>query len=347
MKCLSGDFEKTANVKYLLQRLEKIQLKEALVKECTFSVEEETEQLIDELKCIKKDNEFLERQHAEMEESIKETLHKIQLIEEETEVLENSTENHYDTLKIKNNELIEFIDGFANKEGKEKQHIKEMETAISEVLLKISQKLQIQEQLPKENASRILANITADLTDRKDQVQVAEITMKRLNKELEDKKIELSKVDVLENRIETELSELHEKIDSMKQAIKLYGNINQLKKSIESQKIVLFQQKRELLSKNELFRNYILELTNSFETANRKLMANDVHAALSSQEQKLRILCQNSFSNDEYVRLKEKDCNYINFKADTIRLTKECNAIIKSNKKAESKVISGTQIITF
>lgn len=333
MQQFASDIDRKKTAALVLERLQKRQLRDKLAKECSVSVDQEREQLIQTAKTAKHDIDVLERQILEAKDALQETKNRLQQVNLDMQEYSGDNAQRYAELQQKDQELQGYVETLPQREKEELEKIRQVEENIVVVLDHISRKQQVKETMPAENAPQLLAHLTAELEDKQRHLEVAQVTQQRLIKELEERRDELVKVEFLDEKITSELDQTEKRMREQQQDIKRYEDLDALRQSIEARKKSLIGRKAALLKSRDTSKQHIHLLSNEYETKKKSLNDNEVHASLLQLEIPLRNKWQTAFALEEYVRLKEKETQYTHLKADVLRMAEECNTILKDPKR--------------
>lgn len=335
MDSISKDTDKSQAANTLLEILKKRQLRDELAKECSVTIEEERNSLIQQAKTASNDIDVLNRQVQEAKDTVQETNGRIAAAEEELKEFNGDNAIKFQELQQKDREMQEFIETFSQKEAEELRKIHEAETAIVQLLERMSRAQQLKAQMPQESSPQMLEQLSAELSEKENQYKNAKITHQRLEQEVNDRKAELQKVATLDEKITNELVSISEKMQERKQEIIRFADIDGLRNDIENRKKQLIARKGFLLKQRDSSKQRVSDITSEFEVKQKALATSDEHSALTAQEQKLRLIRQSAFALEEFVRIKEKDSQYEGTKAVCLRITDECNNILKDPKRYE------------
>jgi len=335
MDSISKDSDKSQAAHTLLDILKKRHMRDEMAKECSVSLEDERNSLIQQAKTASSDIDVLNRQVQEAKDTVQETNSRIGATEEELKEFNGDNAIKFQELQQKDREMQEFIETFSNKEAEELRKVHEAETAIVQLLERMSRAQQLKAQMPQESSPHMLEQLSAELSEKENQYNNAKITHQRLEQEVNDRKAELQKVATLDEKITNELSSISEKMQERKQEIIRFVDIDGLRTEIDTRKKQLVARKGFLLKQRDSSKQRVNDITTEFEAKQKALATSDEHSALTAQEQKLRLIRQSAFSLEEFVRIKEKDSQYESTKAVCLRITDECNNILKDPKRYE------------
>eukprot|EP00758_Cryptobia_borreli_P003758 Tbor_TRINITY_DN3969_c0_g1::TRINITY_DN3969_c0_g1_i1::g.811::m.811/K19679/IFT74; intraflagellar transport protein 74 len=336
MSNISTDIDKTRAASVLLEILGKRQKRERMQKECSITIEQERQNLILEGKTTSSDIDILIRQLQESKDALKETENRIASTQEDLQEYSGDNARKFQELQQKDHEMQEFIDQFSEKEAEELKKIHQAETSIIQILERTSRAYELKAQMPQESSVHALEQLSAELNEKENQCKNAKITHQRLEKEVEERKEELKKIVTLDDKIATELISIAEKIEEHKQDVVRYSDIDALRNDIEVRKKKLIARKHFLLKQRDSSKSRVNTLTMEFEAKRKSLEESVDHTNLSALEQKLRLIRQSSYSLEEFVRIKEKDTQYEPIKAVCMRITDECNQILKDPKRFQA-----------
>ena len=335
MNSLSQDSDKKRAAAFLLEILKKRQQRDEMAKECSLSVDEEKQLLIKQAKQTRDDIEVLERQVNESRDTVQESKNRLAATNEELKEYSGDNARLFQELQEKDRDMQEFIDTFPAKEQEESSKIQTVEKNIVTLLERISSAHLVKASMPKDNTPSMLQQLSAELGERQQQLENAQFTHKRLEKELTERKEELAKVAHLDEKISAELEDHARKMAEQRQEIAKYSDIDALRAEVEAKRKNLTSRKGSLLKLRDTSKHLVNGLSVHFEQKKQQLADNDANTAIAAQEQKLRLIWQSTFALDDFVRMKEKETQYMGTKADCMRITDEVNALLKDSKRFE------------
>nr|CAJ2473456.1 unnamed protein product [Leishmania braziliensis] len=325
MANLAGDPDKKRAAEMLRGILRKRRERKELQSQCSLSVKEEQEKLIGQLKAARSDIEVLERQVNDIRDTLQESRARQSALEEEVKNFSGENVQAFQELQEKDREMQIFIDEYPDKERAELDKIAEAQKNIADLLSRISQALEMQRQMPTENSADTLHNLATQVDAKRDQIQNDVKTHQRLEKELLERKVELDKVAHLDKKIKEELSSHSAKMAEQKVEMERFSDLAGLRVEVEDTRNVLNGQLAYYTRLRDGSKQQLNALTAQYEARKKELHTNDVFTTLSTQEQRIRMLWQSTFSLEDYVRLKEKDTQYLSTKAECLRIVDEVN----------------------
>ncbi|KAG5505010.1 hypothetical protein JKF63_04457 [Porcisia hertigi] len=330
MANLAGDPDKKRAAEMLRGILRKRREAKELRSQLSLSVKEEQERLIAQLKATRSDIEVLERQVSDIRDTLQESRARQGALEEEVKNFSGDNVQAFQELQEKEREMQTFIDEYPDKERAELDKIAEAQKSIADLLSRISQALEIQRQMPTESNIGTLHDLTTQVDAKRDQIQNDVKTHQRLEKELLDLKAELEKVVHLDKKIKEELASHNAKMMEQKVEMERFGDLEGLRAEVEDTRKGLSAQLAYYTRVRDGSKQQLNALTAQYEARKRKLHANEVFTTLSTQEQRIRMLWQSTFSLEDYVRLKEKDTQYLGIKAECLRVVDEANLLLQN-----------------
>nr|CCM15670.1 Putative intraflagellar transport protein-like protein [Leishmania guyanensis] len=325
MANLADDPDKKRAAEMLRGILRKRRERKELQSQCSLSVKEEQEKLIGQLKAARSDIEVLERQVNDIRDTLQESRARQSALEEEVKNFSGENVQAFQELQEKDREMQIFIDEYPDKERAELDKIAEAQKNIADLLSRISQALEMQRQMPTENSADTLHNLATQVDAKRDQIQNDVKTHQRLEKELLERKVELDKVAHLDKKIKEELSSHSAKMAEQKVEMERFSDLAGLRVEVEDTRNVLNGQLAYYTRLRDGSKQQLNALTAQYEARKKELHTNDVFTTLSTQEQRIRMLWQSTFSLEDYVRLKEKDTQYLSTKAECLRIVDEVN----------------------
>merc|ERR1719183_1872781 len=197
------------------------------------SIPEQRELLVAKVKAENAEINAAEKTFGELKKEIQR--YKKQAQEMETDINERkgeSTDQHkYEILFSKDQEMSQFIEGFdeAKKEEEEQMSLKQRRTV--QLLTETSKMIKHGDKLPdKQHVMEMEDQLEFKGTELKN----AEVTAVRLRTELDRRSGELDKINSLDNKITTELDQLHAKMKQFKNDIETkYNHVDRAKEDGE------------------------------------------------------------------------------------------------------------------
>lgn len=217
----------------LLRKKEELQLQ---TNEFNLPFPEARERLIAR---IKQDNtQYLtyEKQIVDMKKLIENYEKNIKEIDQELEESGSTGESDdkYAILHKKDQEMMEYMDGFEENRDKEMKQVQELEDTIPKILEHMSSQITRQTALP----SREQVKDKKENADyQKGLVENSEDTLARIRMELETRQNDLEKIKNLEVKIEKENQQMNEKLEKMEDEMaNKFPNVGNMKNQIEQDK---------------------------------------------------------------------------------------------------------------
>lgn len=336
LQSLGQDVDKKRAALMVLDVVKKRQMRDDMARECSVSIEEERDQLVRQAKMTTHDIDVLQRQITEARDAVQDVRQRLQAGAEDLNEYSGENMRKYQELQEKDREMQEFIDTFKEKEREELERIRQTEETIQSFLQVISRAEQLKASLPPDNAPLVMDQMGSEIGEKEKQLEAARVTYQRLQKQLDEKKEELDKVQDLDSRIQHDIQTMQQRIAEQQREMVRFADLEGLRREIETRKRTLTTSKGQLTKQRDGSKQHLHLLSQKFETLKSKLNESDVHQALSAQEQKLRLVWQSVFSLDDFVRMKEKESNYTTLKADCLRMTDEVNGLLKETKRTEA-----------
>uniref|UniRef100_A0A4W3HLQ9 Intraflagellar transport 74 n=1 Tax=Callorhinchus milii TaxID=7868 RepID=A0A4W3HLQ9_CALMI len=276
------------------------------------SPQEERERL---LKQVKEDNQEI----ASMERQLTEMREKINQVTEEIRHLDLDLEEHQGERNQKYKEL--------------KKREETMDGEFLDLHVMCSHGSVIQNMNRMKQISSITANelksMQEDLNFKETEMQKSQNTAKSLTDESHRLQQDLQKVEQLENKINTELNSLKEKIDQMTDALETYSNLDGLKATGEDRKKKLQEERVTLTKRRDTFRKVMQQLSKQYEALKVQLQENETHAQLTNLERKWQHHEQNNFVMKEFIATKGMESDYRPIVKNVTKQLAEYNKVLQ------------------
>merc|ERR550514_610555 len=129
--------------------------------------------------------------------------------------------------------MTEFMESFEPNKRQESEKIQQGQDDVVKLLQSISRRLA----LDPENMSRAkLDEMHEDLDFKQAQMDHSVSTSERLQRELGQRKLELEKIESLDEKISVELTQLGDKLTSMESELEVFEDIPKMREDCERQK---------------------------------------------------------------------------------------------------------------
>lgn len=315
----------------LYEQLNEMEVKrDSLIEEAksTTSPAEEREKL---LKQVKEDNQeiaSMERQTNEFREkmeSVQEECHQLDMDIEENQGERNQK---YKELKKREETMDEFLNTFEEGKAQELQRIAELEQNVVIVLEHIGRNMGRFSALPTQNE---LAEMKEDLAFKEGEMKKSEYTALGLASENEKLREDLQKVEQLEDKINTELVMLREKIATMEQELIVFRDIDSLKRQSEEKKQKLMSDRINLQKRRDTFKKLMQQLSSKYEGLKAQLNENETFTQLGNLERKWQHHEQNNFVMKDFIGAKTMECNYRPISKRVYNAVGDYNSMLQTN----------------
>lgn len=329
MAKLAKDSDKRKAAEMLRVILRKRREKVDLTKQCSLSVEEEKQMLIKQVKATRSDIEVLERQVSDTRDTLEESKLRLHALHEEMRNYSGENVEAFQALKQRDNEMQRFIDEYPDKEKEHSTKVEAEQREITQLLERISKALDIERQLPAEGSPGALQVLSTEVDAKQQQIENDQKTHERLVRELLDRKSELDKVANLDTKIKDELESHTVRMQEQKDEIERYDDLDGLRSEVDKLRKDLEEQLIYLKRVRDNGTKHMNALSGQHDAKQKTLEADEVYKSLTTQEQKVRMLWQSTFSLEDFVRLKEKETQYLPTKAECLRMVDDMNLILK------------------
>lgn len=329
MTKLAKDSDKRRAAEALRDILRKRREREELTKQCSLSVEEEKQMLIKQVKATRSDIEVLERQVNDNRDTLQESRVRLSALDEEVKNYSGDNVKTFQALKEKDREMQVFIDEYPDRERESSSKVEAEQKEIKALLERISQALELERQLPAEGSPGALQALATEADARQNQIENDQRTHERLEKELLERRAELDKVASLDKKIKEELEGHNARMAEQKEEMNHFADLDGLRSEVDRLRCDLEEQLVYLKRVRDGGTKRLNALSAESEASQQQLQADEVYSGLVTQEQKVRMLWQSTFSLEDFVRLKEKETQYQTTKSECLRMVDEINWMLK------------------
>jgi len=209
----------------------------------------------------------------------------------------------YQELFAKDKEMSELIDTFDEKKALEVNKIETSQEKIVNLLQSISRKT-----AQSENAAGMSEDkfneMRSDLDFKQMQMDNSVTTSSRLEGELQRRKVELEKINTLDEKISLELKQLNEKMASMGTELVTFKDLPTLRESSAQREKDLIDAKTNAESKMVTFKEEHVGMKKKHDEVKARLASDEVAVSLEEFEQKMRHHEQTVYMLSEYIDTK-------------------------------------------
>ena len=203
------------------------------------------------LAAVKDDNAEI----SIMERHISEAGERIRQLGEEREQLDQDLEENmsernqkYRELKKREETMDQFLSSFESNKAEELERLQELEAGIVRMMEAMSNNLNSAGHLPSTSA---FSNMKQDLAFKEGELEKSKNTVEGLNREHQQLTQNLEKIEALEEKIQTEMVTLKEKMSRMDEEMLTFSDIDKLRREAEEKRQLLESEKMDLNNRRE------------------------------------------------------------------------------------------------
>ncbi|XP_032639793.1 intraflagellar transport protein 74 homolog isoform X2 [Chelonoidis abingdonii] len=245
------------------------------------SPQEERERL---LKQVKEDNQeiaSMERQLTEIKEKINHFNDAVRRLDMDLEEHQGEKNLKYKELKKREESMDNFLEVFEEMKTQELERKAQIEANIVALLEHSSRNVNRMKQISSVT-NQELKIMQEDLTFKSNEMQKSQSTAKNLSTDSQRLRMDLQKMELLEDKMVDEQASLKEKIEQMTKDLEMYNNLPALKASGEERKKKLHEEKERLVKRRDAFKKIMAQLNAEYETLKTQLEENETHSQLCS-----------------------------------------------------------------
>jgi len=267
------------------------------------SESQQREMLLQKVKADNSDISEAERRVTEHQEAVRRGRAQLSQLSNEMSEANDPKAQKYQELFNKDKEMSELIDTFEEKKALEVNKTESAQEKIVLLLQSISRKAQ-----QSENAAAMSEDkfneMRSDLDFKQMQMDNSVSTSSRLEGELQRRKVELEKINTLDEKISLELKQLHEKMQTMGTELVTFKDLNTLRDSSAQREQQLISSKQTSESQAVDHKASHLQLKKQYDELKAALAKDEVATSLDELEQKMRHHEQTVYMLSEYIDTK-------------------------------------------
>ena len=184
-------------------------------------------------------------------------------------------------------QMSELIDSFEPTKARETANIERAQATIVQLLQSVSRRLGMSENVDGMSKSK-LDEMNDDLEFKQSQMDHSISTSERLQRELQQRKLELEKISSLDEKISVELAQLEEKKEQMERELVIFEDLPKLRQDAADAKEAAAQKKAFALSRIGDLKQQAAAKKRQYDQLKKQLASDDVATALDELEQKMR-----------------------------------------------------------
>lgn len=288
------------------------------------SVPQQREMLLQKVKADNAEIAENEKRLAETQDAVRRGRAQLSQLANEASEANDPKAQKYQELFQRDKEMSELIDTFEEKKAEELKKTTTAQAEIVRLLQSISRKTEFLENSGSLSAQK-LTDLKAEVDFKQTQMDNSAHTSNRLGSELDKRKVELEKINTLEQKIGVEIAQLKDKMATMSKELEVFRDLAKLKAdsaatrdglsaSLETAKgaVTSSKQKGEKSKKR-------------YEEMKAALAADSTAVALDELEQKMRHLEQTVYVLSEYIDTKGAETMYQPVADDTMNMLNQVN----------------------
>jgi len=261
------------------------------------------------LKKIKDDNEQIqdmENQKSSISNQIKEMKEKLHQVEANLEASKGGRSEKHKELQQKDREMSVYLEAYPEEKKKNVDGVLRAEKNVVTLLRHISSEITRRTALP---SSSDVSQMNNDLAFKQSQFENSESTLQRVQLELNERKQDLDRVEELERKMNQEMDNLNQKMEEMREEIKVFENLDALRTRAEHEKKMFKARHKTLKKRRDALKTSLKVQVDGFEKKKKSVQETEKISELETLEKKLRAMEDNLFVMKEFVSEKGAETN--------------------------------------
>lgn len=272
--------------------------------------EEAKERLKKKIKDDHEQIEEMEKQKTSISNQIKEMKESLRQVEANLEASkggksEKRKEQHKE-LQQKDQEMSKYLDAYPEEKKRNVDSVLRAEKNVVTLLKHISSEISRSGAMPSQSD---VHQMSSDLAFKQSQFDNAESTLQRVQLELNERKQDLERVEELERKMNQEMDNLNQKMEEMRDEIKVFENIEGLKSRAQHEKVSLQTRHEALKKRRDALKLALKVQQESFEKKKKSPQEIEKINELENLEKKLKAMEDNLFVMKEFVSEKGAETN--------------------------------------
>ncbi|XP_078040486.1 intraflagellar transport protein 74 homolog [Augochlora pura] len=295
------------------------------------SPEEEKEKLLQKIKQDNMDIAAAEAQLTERKKAIEEAEHELEQLEADIEDSQSEKHIKYKELRKKEEVMEQFMSTFEQHKQDETKKLYKLEEKVVDYLKNISSILNTNVDIVDDNEMAMLHDI---ITSNDDEYVDNDQSYEGLTKENLKLQQILGKIDLLEQRLQAEFSDLNEKINKKENKLTTLEDINNLKSKLSTKQEELIEECEQLKTQRSENIQERKSLQNEYDEIKLRLGNNEIYIQIDLLENTIEKLIAEHERIKDFICKQRERCNYGPMKEDTFNLMINYNTMLKENLKS-------------
>merc|ERR1711988_502020 len=289
------------------------------------SFPEQKKMLLDQ---VKRDNEEMRKIEEEMKE-IKDEINanRDRLHEMDTDLAESQgggQEDHQKKVMELYEKMQQELGSFDEVKSQEEADIQAAQTKTVDLLEYISKLERAVVNMPTQQQA---ADMQDELKFKQQQMEQSQQTVDKMEQELLKVKDEADKLAGIDQKIETEMSQLSQRKEEMKREMEVYQDMGKLEYDCEEKKKSMVSSKQRLLKQLETLGSQLQSAKTEHEAQQTFLRNDETHSQLNALVKKLGSQEQTVYQLQEYVNSRAASSDYRQTKENVLMMSKDLNDV--------------------
>mmetsp|Transcript_111130 Transcript_111130/g.248315 ORF Transcript_111130/g.248315 Transcript_111130/m.248315 type:complete len:458 (+) Transcript_111130:90-1463(+) len=304
------------------------------VKQCSLSIPEQRELLLNKVKTDNGEIVASEKRNTELKLEVEKLKSQIKEVTSDSQEKkdDNNDQQKYEILWTKDKEMTAFIEGFADSKAEEEKKLKDKQDSIQALLENISKSQSLIEQNTSPEGH--LRDMEDELDFKSRQLQNSENTQNRLEAELTKRQGELEKIESLDTKISLELQQVEAKMRQYEEEIETkFDRVGDLRQDGEQRLRLLEERKRFLESRVSALRQQVGFLKLKNEGRKQELADDQAASNLDAHEQKIRQFGQTLHTLRSFIQQKTAESDFTGEMSSVLNIAGALNKILLETRR--------------
>ncbi|XP_012258502.2 intraflagellar transport protein 74 homolog [Athalia rosae] len=292
------------------------------------SPEEERIQLLAKVKQDNADIAAAEKQMSELKGRISEAEQELEQLETDLEERQSARHMKYKEMRKREEAMEQFMATFDRSKEDELERLDTLESKVVDYLKQISNSTSSNFHLTAGDEMEILS-VQHVLSEDPELFANDDQSIEGLNNEHVRLQQSLMRMESLEERLQVELNELHEKIKRKQSELLVFEDLDGLKARFELKREEMAAEYAKLKEREPLSKQELLALHKDHECIKAQLDKNDTYLQIYSLEKKLEKLKQSNESMEKFISEQRARIDYSTIKREALKLVGYYNTVLR------------------
>lgn len=291
----------------------------------TLTPDQVRERLLAKVKAANEAIRRLEEQARVLEDTVERTQDEAREREAEAEQAKKHAgkSKKYEALYERDAKMQAFLDAFPAREREELEAARRAQDTVVALTEHISRGLAARDSMPDRGR---LAELRQELEFKEQKKEASQGTLERVRKEAEAQRAELAQLELLDQKIATEMPALRARMEAMRAEMASFLGPEEMRENAARRKAELEADGADCARRREAMRQQVQLASRDIEQQKARAEGSETLARLDAMQAKLRAYAQNVHTLSEFIGTRRREGDYVSVRRDAMEIAAGINA---------------------